>query len=281
MTLVGVGTACNNCCIMCVQIMPPPRGGWDRTTKQLEDVIMGFRTHSEIALVGGEPTVRPDFIHILRFIRKTIPRAEIRVLTNGRMFYYPEFTKKVIDAGCNEIIIPLHGPNAEVHDSISRAPGSFEQTVQGIKNLLGYGDKVRIEIRVVIHKMNYKHLPALSEFISKEFKGVWRVVLFPMDIVGNANLNRTRLLVKITDVKPYLERAVGILEKNGFECKLYHTPFCVIDKNCWKSIPGKTVEERRLSFEPCDGCVMKEKCSGIWKTYAFRAGTKEFKPIKS
>jgi len=262
--------------------MPPPRNNSDPSTADIEALVRGFsRNESKIAITGGEPTIRPDFFHIIRFIRKTLPNSKIMAVSNGRMFYYPEFTKEFVNTGCDIVAIPLHAPNAELHDRITGAPGSFEQTVQGIKNLLQYRDKVEIEVRVVIHKLNYKCLPAITTFISKEFKGIRRVVLFPIDIIGNANINRKKLVVKITDVKPYLERGLEILEKNGFECSLYHTPFCVIDKKYWKNIAGRTVVERRITFKSCGECILKEKCPGIWKTYAFRVGITEFNPIKT
>lgn len=278
MAQLGVGVACNNCCIMCTTIMPPSNN-WNGSTEELEREILKNRTHSSVTITGGEATIRPDIFHLLRFIKKTMPNSRLTVLSNGRMFCYPEFTKEFVKTSCDAVAIPLHAENAELHDRITRAPASFEQTVQGVKNLLEYKDKVDVEIRVVIHKLNYKHLPAIASFISNEFKGIQRVVLFPIDIIGNANLNRKKLLVKIIEVKPYLERGLAILKKNGFEFSLYHIPFCVVNRRYWKSISGRTVEEKRITFKSCDGCLMKKSCPGIWKTYAFRVGISEFKPI--
>jgi sulfatase maturation enzyme AslB (radical SAM superfamily) len=178
-------------------------------------------------------------------------------------------------------IISVHGSKAKTHDGLTRAPGSFKHTVQGIRNLLDYRDEVTIELRVVIHRLKYKHLPTIARFISKEFKGIHQLVLFPIDIIGNANINRKELIAKVTDIKPYLERGLDILEKSGFESSLYHIPFCIIDEKYWKNVAGMSVEEVKVTFKHCDGCIMRENCPGIWKTYAFRVGTDEFKPIKS
>ena len=282
MALLSIGVRCNNCCIMCTTLQPPPRGGWNRSTKQLEEVVLKFnKNESQVAITGGEATIRPDFFHILRFIKKNMPNSEIVLLTNGRMFHYRQFTKDFVETGCDSVAIPLHAADAKLHDKITRAPGSFKQTVQGIKNLLEYSDRVNIEIRVVIHRLNYRHIPEIASFISNEFKGIQRIVLFPIDIIGNANINRKELIAKVTDIKPYLERGLDILEKSGFEFSLYHIPFCVIDEKYWKNVAGRTVEPVRITFKPCDECTMKESCSGIWKTYAFRVGTAEFHPIKS
>ncbi|QLJ53381.1 MAG: hypothetical protein Sv326_1206 [Candidatus Fermentimicrarchaeum limneticum] len=277
---IAVGVTCNNCCIMCTNIMPPPTR-WDASTEDIERMVRSFdKKERKIVLTGGEPSIRSDFLRILRFIKKERPDSRTMVLTNGRIFCYPEFTKKFISTGCDWVAIPLHAHKAELHDMITRAPGSFEQTVQGIRNLLDYQDEVDLDVRVVIHRLNYKHLPALAKFISNEFNGLHQVVLFPIDIIGNANINRKELLVKITEVKPYLERALNTLEKNDFDISLFHIPFCVLDRKYWKNVAGRTVEDRRITFEPCGECIMREKCPGIWRTYAFRVGTAEFKPIR-
>ncbi|NYZ79050.1 hypothetical protein H0N99_02780, partial [Candidatus Micrarchaeota archaeon] len=217
---------------------------------------------------------------------------EIQLQTNGRMFCYPEFTKKVVDAGCNLIQIGLHAENARLHDRITRVPGSFEQTVQGIRNLLEYKDKVDIQIIVLLHKMNYKLLPALARFISKEFNGIYLVMLLPIDITGNAKTNRDKLLVRMTNVKPYLEKALSILEENDFSFCLDLTPFCVIDKRFWENINPRQIKGGLTTYEAidgspssifksCNGCIMKEKCPGTWQSYASLMGTDEFKPIRS
>jgi len=278
----AVGTACNNCCIMCTMIMPPLRGGWNRSPEEIRKAIRSFsKNEDKVVVTGGEATIRPDFFSILRFIRSEMPNSKISLLSNGRMFSYPKFAAEFIATKCDSVAIPLHAPNARLHDRITRAPGSFNQTARGIKNLLEYNGGVEVEIRVVIHKLNYRHLPAIAGFISKEFRGIKRVVLFPIDLIGNANANRKRLIVKMTALRPFLERALGILEKNGFESSLFHIPFCVIGSKHWKDVAGRTVEDRRITFGPCDGCIMREKCPGIWRTYAFRVGTAEFKPIHS
>jgi MoaA/NifB/PqqE/SkfB family radical SAM enzyme len=293
---------CNNNCVFCAALQEERLLGKDTESVKSEMRQIKCKGFKEVILSGGEPTIRSDIIELLSYA-KELGYKEIYLQTNGRMFYYPEFTKKVVDAGCNVIQVGLHAPTAELHDQITRAPGSFEQTVQGIKNLLQYRDRVFIQITVLFHKMNYKHLPALARFISKEFKGIRMVTLLPIDITGNAKMNMDKLLVRMTNAKPYLEKGLSILKENGFSfcldltpfCvidKKFWTPFCVIDKKFWKSIKPREIKSGLLThkaidgspssiFKSCNGCIMKNKCPGTWQSYASEVGTDEFKPIKS
>ena len=276
MVALGLGISCNNCCIMCTEIMPP-LNKWDLTTRQVFDRIDSMPEDvDKIGLTGGEPTIRKDIVDIIKYAKQKRPNAIVFLVTNGRMFAYRNFAEKIINAGVDEIATEIHGPTAEEHDKITRTKGSFDETVKGIKNILDLGFK-NLEIRIVIHKWNYKSLPEIAKLIAKEFPAIKRVVPFPMDIIGNANMNRDKLLVKMTDIIPYLERMIDILVKNKIDVSIYHTPLCILDKKYWKYNAGKTVEDRRLEKKFCENCSVKKECAGIWKTYAFRVGTDEFK----
>lgn len=278
MATLGLGISCNNCCIMCTEIMPP-RKRWDKSTKQVFDFIDNLDDDTEkIGITGGEPTIRKDFLNILDYSKRKRPNTRLFLITNGRMLSYKKFCSDIVER-VDEMATEIHGSTKELHDKITRSPGSFEQTFQGIKNVLDTGFK-ELEIRIVIHKLNYKDLPDMARLISKEFQGIKKVVPFPIDIIGNANLNRDKVMVKMTDIIPYLQEMVDILTENNIQVSLFHTPLCILDKKYWKYSGGKTVEDKRLELDFCKECSVKDKCPGIWKTYAFRMGLDEFNSIK-
>jgi len=287
---------CNNNCIFCAS-GPRERnlGTMDTERFKLELRRHSKETEAIFTANGGEPTIRSDVTELLSYANELCYKR-IHLESNGRMFFYPEFTKEVVNSGCNAVSIALHAQNAELHDKITMTPGSFKQTVQGIKNLLVYRDKLYIEITILFHKLNYKHLPAIAKFISKEFEGIHNVVLLPVDLAGTSEINKKKLFVRITALKPYLHRGLAVLEKNNMQFSLHHMPFCVIDKQYWKNIAERNVEGGLITclpppksasgcfctiFESCDKCILKERCPGTWRSYTFRAGVDEFKPIKS
>ncbi|MBU4449766.1 MAG: glutamate racemase, partial [Actinobacteria bacterium] len=58
----------------------------------------------------------------------------------------------------------IHGHTPELHDSLTRSKGSFEQTKQGIKNLIELAQP--ISTNTVVVKQNYKYLAKITEFLS-------------------------------------------------------------------------------------------------------------------
>jgi len=273
---------CNNNCISCILTttknfdIPVP-------LDQIKNVIDNIDEKDDyFGVSGGEPTLRKEFFDILRYARKKHPNLYIFIVSNGRMFSYKNFTKKLVDLNLGNfmVAVALYGHNKQIHEKITRAENSFNQTVQGIKNLLSFD--IPVEVRTVINKINYKFLPHIAKFIVNNFSSMQRVVFVNMKYTGNAIKNKDKVFVKETDIVPFAEKAVDILLKNDINTKLYHFPLCIIKKKYWDLAKGITKDKRELCFVPqCKKCKMKKECPMIWKTYVNIAGKDEFKPIRS
>jgi His-Xaa-Ser system radical SAM maturase HxsC len=272
--VISLTQRCNNFCVMCYE---PHLFQNHPSFEELKEQILSLKNPQEIYLSGGEPTIRNDLAEIILFIKKTFPSIKVNLITNGRMFFYKDFTKKIKKTKIDRIITEIHGSNAEIHDSITQVKGSFHQTIEGINNIISEG--LNLELRIVINKLNYKDLENIAVFICDNFKNISNVVFFPINIWGNAYKNLDKVVNTFTDAKQYLESALDILDSK-FNIKLFHYPFCVIDKKYWKFVQGVTTDTNRLMFvDSCDSCIMKNKCPMIWKTYVVNIGEKEFKPI--
>ncbi|QLJ53314.1 MAG: radical SAM protein [Candidatus Fermentimicrarchaeum limneticum] len=300
---VKEGCACNNNCIFCEGLS---REGYredyihpqDSETKKIKLELYKLRLEKAegvtFTVSGGEPTIRSDIIELLSYANE-LSYKYINLETNGRIFCYTEFTKKFVKSGCTHVTISLHASNAKLHDEITSASGSFEQTVGGIKNLLTYKDRVKVRIRVLIHKLNYKNLYAIAKFISKEFKGIDEVEFFPADLRGASPRNHKKLTVRLSAVKPHLEKAFNLLKRNESHFLLFHIPFCVVDRKYWENIGYRVVKDGLTTYKPsspkdcgvctifesCNDCIMSEKCPGVWEDYTSWFGTREFKSIRS
>lgn len=276
MTDINIGQICNNSCVMCTTIRTKDRSAKQYLIPKAEILskLDQIQRPEYIAFTGGEPTIRQDLIEIINYARMRFPEVEIKLLTNGRMLIYADYCKKLISSGIDTFIIPIHAHEQGLHDFITRSKGSFKQTIRGIKNITRFN--VNVEIRIVIHGLNYPFLPEIAELINR-FSNC-KVVFLYFDIIGSAYLNKEKLVIPISKVSPYLQDALDILNK---EVMIYHVPPCTIQQDYRKYLAGKTVEDRRITFlDSCSRCLVMDKCCGIWKTYAKIIGTDEFKPIE-
>lgn len=274
---------CNDNCISCINNTKVVSSSRDPPLDQIKEVIDNLDPQENyLGLSGGEPTLREEFFQILRYARNKYPDLYIFIVTNGRMFSYEDFTRKLADMelGRFRLGVTLYGPNREVHEAITRSKSSFKQTKEGINNLLRYD--LPVEIRTIINRLNYKHLPELADFVQESYQGVDRFVFVNMKITGNAYKNRDAVLVKYKEVVPQVKRALNRFKNWEGEIRLYHFPLCIIPKSWWPLAKGVTKEEtRELAFaDQCDECAVKEECPRIWKTYLSLVGGEEFEPIK-
>lgn len=277
--------SCNNNCIMCPFVRPDcSKIQWDSeknpSMEELKCMINSYAGNlSEMSITGGgEPTIRPDIFELMSYFEKKLPETKKRLLTNGRMFYYKDFSKKMVDLGLKSVAVPLHAGEEELFEKITQVKGSFIQTVGGIQNLLRLG--VEVEIRIVVHNLNFEALPKTAEFISLNMPGVSNVVFLYFNIVGSAALNKEQLIVKYSEVVPFLEKACSILKKNELNFILYHFPKCVLSEKFRGYAEGVTTERKRLFFkEECNQCKYVSDCSGIWRSYKKFVGAEELNPL--
>ncbi len=279
---------CNNRCLMCSN----RPGLWRDTDFGLETLLKRvdnfFKGEDEFlnnyadafSLTGGEPTLHPRIFEIIRGIRSRAPGMTIRCLTNGRMFVYPGFTEAFLAASPRlELILSLHGPTAAVHDTVTRVPGSFEQTCRGISHILKFRRPgQRLALRVVIHRLNHTHLMATTRFIRRRFPDADRLVFIFFEIEGHAGRNYRRLRLTYRQLAPHIVK-VGPLIRFFREVRFYHFPLCTLPESFYPHV-WRTLPRQEVAFVPaCRRCPLKRLCLGIHKEYLRFAGNTEFKPV--
>lgn len=283
-----VWNRCNNNCLMCTN--PPEfKNKKESLLYSRQNLLSRVESWKEeglgmdnINLTGGEPTIHPDFLFLLRKIRKILPKNKIIIVSNGRMFSYSEFAKDCLKTKNLCLEIALHGPNAKLHDKVTCVKGSFDQTVKGLNNILKYRNSSQeLEIRIIITKLTYKNLGETVNFAKKRFPGVDRIILIFMEMEGMAKKNFKLVGLKYKEFKPYIDlKKIGEWRNGLKEIRLYHFPLCVLEPELWQ-YAWRTLRGEEVTFLPsCRQCRYRKYCLGIHKDYLKLVGDKEFRPIK-
>jgi MoaA/NifB/PqqE/SkfB family radical SAM enzyme len=289
-----LGFKCNNNCLSCPQAHRRHLG--DLSTEQAKALILaGLKDGAkELVLTGGEPTVREDLIELVSFAREN-GYERVQLQTNARMLSYVSLAKKLIDAGITEFCVGLHSDKAEIQEFLTQSPGSFNQTIAGIKNLVGLGQQVTINS--VIHKLDFKRLPKRAELAVD--LGVQQFQLAFIHCAGNAMKNIDLLLPRKSEVKPFVHRALDIAIDAGVRTMVEAYPYCFMEgyeKYCSELyMPsseirdaegviedfGKSrVESGKAKGPDCPNCRFFAVCEGPWKEYPEKFGWGEFRPVK-
>jgi len=280
MATITVNFKCNNNCISCINYRKVANSNRERSLDDIKRMMKKLEKEGvkHLDLNGGEPTIKKDLFEILKYLEEEYPRLEVKLLSNGRMFCYADYVEKLRELNLTKfsLVINLYAGDKSINDAITRSPGSWEQTVKGMKNLLHAGFKV--ELRIVVNKLNYRHLPEMAGFILREFGGIASVDFINMKVTGEARKNRNIILPRYTESVAYVQRAVDIL-KDQVNVRLLHFPFCILERKYWDFAKGVTID-RHITLAPqCDFCEQKNDCPMIWKSYIDIIGPEEFKPI--
>ncbi|MBV7276159.1 His-Xaa-Ser system radical SAM maturase HxsC [Clostridium sp. PL3] len=259
---------CNNNCIMCPDSLSVRTENNNIPLHIIKRHIKLIdKSTTFLCITGGEPTLlRDDFIEIIKYCKEKLPNTKYLLLTNGRIFYYKNFTETFIKNRPKDMVIaiPIHAHEPKLHDYISSIEGSFVQTFYGVKNLLDKGEK--IEIRIVVNKLNYNMLKNIAFMINKYFAKVFRVSFMAMEMLGNAVVNNKEIWISFKDVQTELKQAVLLLLKSGIEVKIYNFPLCSLDKSLW-SLNVRSISDYKVRYkDKCKDCSVIEKCGGFFNS---------------
>lgn len=136
--MIEIADRCNEACVHCYQVQGQKgeisTGEWKTILDELAEMGVLFLTIS-----GGEATLRKDFLELVEHARKR--RFAVKVFTNA-LTMTRELANRLGELAVQEVQISLYSHRAEVHDAITRVPGSWERTVAGARYLMEAGCKV-------------------------------------------------------------------------------------------------------------------------------------------
>jgi len=290
---VKVGFACNCRCVFCAQ---GEKRKEIRTVPQdelLERMKAAFAPGRELVLTGGEPTIRKDIVQIVRMAR-AIGYVGVQIQTNGRMLSLPDLVDRLVGAGVTEFSPALHGPTAEVHDPLTRAPGSFEQTVAGIAAVAK--TPANLVTNSVVVRQNLEHLVALVELLAE--LGARHMQLAMVHPVGTAWDRYEEVVPRLEEAVPFVHAAVRRGRDLGATVVVEAMPPCfmrgVEEAVVEDRIPETTVVdldgdpfqfsdwrrgEGKTKGPPCEGCAKSAGCEGPWREYPHHHGWDAYEPF--
>jgi len=292
---IKTGYSCNNNCVHCVA--SDSRGVQpDLDTAKILDLLRKFRVDcKDLVLTGGEVTLRADAPYLVE-MTGTLGYRYITIQTNGRMLAYKELCERFVSAGTTGFVVAIHGSNLDIHNEITRCD-SFEQTVQGIKNLISL--KANVATNTVISRYNMKDLPAIAEFLIGI--GIKKIKLTYPHILGNARINAEEILIRKTEVLPYLHEAIDRCRAGRASVMVEAIPYCLMqgyEEHVVEPVSPPTsmwggennfiqdyIQHRKnvdkLKRVECLACAYNDLCEGPWKEYPGDFGWDEFQPRES
>ena len=131
---------CNERCVHCY-VDHDDHG--EMTTAEIKDVLDQLAAAGTffLTLSGGEVLMRRDFFEILEHARALL--FNVRIKTNGVMIRERE-AQCIRALGVEHVQVSIYSHRPEIHDAITKLPGSLKRSIEAIRFMKSQGLKVTI-----------------------------------------------------------------------------------------------------------------------------------------
>jgi pyrroloquinoline quinone biosynthesis protein E len=218
---ISTGLQCQAKCVFCYygeelntqqytveQIGRMLRTAWDHGIRHLD-------------FSGGEPTLYPKLPELIAEAR-AIGFQRLCMITNGIRTASADYTRRLVDAGLNEVLVSLHGHDAATHDRIVVIPGAHAKLLRSFEHFRALG--VNIRINTVVTQDIVEHLAAFAPIAAWVEPKAYNFICFN-DWV-NAGPAAGRAAVSFSQAAPRLQEAIIALRPHVPKVTVRYIPLC-------------------------------------------------------
>ena len=307
---IQLGHMCNNRCVFCVSGQRTAMGeaGPMQAAPILARLDEAYASgHRKLTLLGGEPTLQPSFMEVLRHATQ-LGFEEIVLFTNGVRTARAALVDEILATGAPITWrISIQGATEEAHENTTKKRGSFRRIVRTLEHLKAREQPITVNMCVV--NSNLASVPHFAELLLPY--GVHQLhldMMRPADAGQRDAQTLIDLMPRLSDYEAPMtamaaafEERARDLELDDFDLNIGNLPYCVapsllhrihhdgehtetiaIDHDDQLSKPwNKYLVKRhdKVHASGCADCVMRDRCNGVFDRYAETHGLEELRPI--
>jgi radical SAM protein with 4Fe4S-binding SPASM domain len=212
-----------------------------------------------LTLSGGEPLLRRDFFDIVARARKL--KFSIRVKTNGTLIGERE-VRRLRELLVSRVDVSVYSARPEVHDAITRLPGSLERTLAALGRLAAAGVPIAVtHILTALDRGGHNEVAALA-------RGLGAACFFDALVTPRFNGDRSVLDLNLTgpDLVALFGQP-GFVEAKAEDCAPDEIPCSAAHSLCYISAAGEVYP--CVQFPLPAGNVRRRPFAEIWNGEAF------------
>lgn len=314
---VHLGTRCNNFCVFCMSSVDrDQKEDWAPAERVREELRHFYGKGCRAAgFLGGEPSVYPHIVECVAYARE-LGYERIALCTNGTRLSNPAFCARLVDAGLTRVTLSIHSHRPEIEDRlITGVPGNFARKLAAIGNLVALRRAGRLKDNVSLNPVlcgpTLKDMERYIAYFGDlglddvRFNYIW-----PYGSVRNDRA----WVPSLKEAMPEILRVMLLNERRlGRHLSFGGIPRCALslagvsgrladflaEKYLDEAVfdPGNDVSmatdagpkrfvwqeakknELKTKGPRCAGCRVRDRCEGVWKTYADLHGTGELSPL--
>ncbi|MEX1366712.1 MAG: radical SAM protein [Nannocystaceae bacterium] len=283
---VILGYDCNLACSYCT-ITPAMRARALTRTQVLQAMHRGrLDGYESLSLTGGEPTIVPDLVGLIRAGR-ALGYRDIKLQSNGLLLAVPGNLPRLLAAGVDRLHISIHTHRADRYDAMVRRQGSYPLMVAGLDAAVASAGPLVADL-LLEASTGADHTAARAWLHAR---GVLAADLWFVSLT-DGNAQRPESMPPMTEVVPRMAEAFAFARKHDMRVRSLHVPRCLLgDDHPHAHDPGAgrvrvvtpeaTFELRhsrltgQLHVPACAGCRFESICPGVREDYLQRYGDAE------
>ncbi len=164
-TFLDITTRCNLACPVCY--INATAKGKDLSLEDIKRILHQMKTttpDTHLVLIGGEPTIHPQFFEILAAVREAGLMKRCYMATNGLMLSDEDFCRRVREAGLRWFYLAFDATDKEICRKIRGSYRSYEAPRKTIENLRKFpGSRVVLSV-CIVKGVNEHNLPSVVDF---------------------------------------------------------------------------------------------------------------------
>jgi len=152
---------------------------------------------------------------------KQIGFKTICTISNGSIFCNRSILKEAMDAGLNDLLFSLHGPE-EIQNGIMKIDNAYKRMIKSIENANALG--IRVRVNTVVSTQTYRTLPDVASILNQHSILNYNMIMFKYcyDQVG-ASLEKTPSHKTTAE---YMKRAIDNCNVKYINAR--YIPFCMM-----------------------------------------------------
>lgn len=166
--------ACDLACLHCRACAQPLRAPDELTREQAKALFAQLATFPKppvLVLTGGDPLKRGDVFDLVA--DASAAGLEVAMTPSATPLVTREALRRLRDAGLQRLAVSLDGIDAATHDSFRGVAGSYDRTLEIIRDARSAGFPVQVNTTVV--QRNVDQLERMAELLQHEGIVLWSV----------------------------------------------------------------------------------------------------------
>jgi pyruvate-formate lyase-activating enzyme len=309
--VLWLGLHCDVRCKFCYdELVPLREKAWipaEEAFTALEK-FRGFYHNEFVDFMGGEPTLHP---HVLKIVRHAADLGlRPTIITHGMRLADLERARAYAEAGIHDFLVSIHGIGQTVAAIHQRDRNNFARQIQALDNLRSLGIPFRFNVTMI--RDNLAELEAIADLAGEKGARVVNFLTFNPYFEW-AQQGEIEFQARHSEIAPHLAKAIDRCTALGIEANVRYMPPCQLpgreahvytgfqlpydphewDYNSWYDaghegppaaqwyLDASRRQQQRHGYvhvPACEGCALREVCDGFHPQYVARWGGEEARP---